>query len=290
MRRIWILVALLMVALSARAAEHAFLGVVPDKGVDVAGSAEQGLRLSEVVAKGPAAKAGLKAGDVLLTFNGKVIEDGDDLSFFLKKARPGDKVALEWLRNGARQKGMAVLTPRDKPDVSVKILGKEFGNALDDGAFLGVGSLAINRELLVHFGVQAGHGILIDQVIKASPAAKAGIKVGDVLVNLDGHSVDSPGRLRSLMNTFKGGDKVRLEVVRNRQVLKVDVVLVGRDQSLLEPMDDERESMVDLGLPSLAAIPGLTLDSLRLPVLAVVESTLGTLNRIIALPVFILEN
>jgi S1-C subfamily serine protease len=290
MNRMWIFVALLLVALSAQAAEHAFLGVVPDKSVDVAGSADQGLRLSEVVAKGPAAKAGLKAGDVLISFNGKVIEDGDDLSFFLKKARPGDKVALEWMRNGARQKGLAVLSPRDKPDVSVKILGKEFGNTLDDGAFLGVGSLAINSDLLVHFGVKAGHGILIDQVIKGSPAAKAGIKVGDVLVNLDGRGVDSPGRLRSLMSSFKGGDNVRLEVVRNRQLLNVEVVLANRDQSMLEPLEQDAFAPLEGSLPPLLALPQVAMDALLQPVTIMVDASLGTLTRLVRLPAFILEN
>jgi len=290
MKRSWFVIALLVVTLVSRAAEHAFLGVVPDKSVDVAGAGDKGLRISEVVAKGPAAKAGLKSGDVLISFNGKALEDGDDLSFFLKKARPGDKVNLEWMRNGTRQKGVAVLSPRDKPDVSVKVLGKEFGTSLDDSAFLGVGSLAINSDLLSHFGVQGGHGILIDQVIKNSPAAKAGLKVGDVLVNLDGHSVDSPGRLRSLMRSYKPGAKVRLEVVRNRQMLKVDLVFASRDQGRLEEDEVPSGAPLQALLPQLPQADGAVTLHLRTPLGVAVDSTLKVLARLVRLPKDILEN
>lgn len=290
MKRHWILIALFVVTLVSRAAEHAFLGVVPDKSVEVAGTSFKGLRISEVVAKGPAAKAGLKSGDVLLTFNGKTLEDGDDLSFFLKKARAGDRVSLEWMRSGARQKGVAVLAPRDKPDVSVKVLGKEFGRSADDAAFLGVGSLAINSELLRHFGVEGGHGILIDQVIKASPAARAGVKVGDVLVNLDGRSVDSPGRLRSLMSSYKAGARVRVELVRNRQLMKVDITLSNRDQSSLEL--DENQELWDQEalvpeLPELSNLPRAVQLNLDRP-LAALGSALKQLMQ--GLPIFNLEN
>ena len=273
-------------------AQTAFLGIIPEKPVEVQAQGFQGtgLMLKQVVAKTPAAEGGLKAGDVLILFDGKPVEDGDDLTFFLRQSTPGDRVNLEWVRGGERRKGVVKLGSRDEPDVKVKVLGKEIATInLDDSAFLGIGSLSINDNLLKHFAVKEGHGILIDAVVKGSPAERAGVRVGDVLVELDGHAVESPGRLRRLLEDLKPGDKVRLRLVRDRQSLVVDVVLADRDRAEMD---------LDLQVPGLPELPELPHWpeapelgwSGRVPGQAALVATVELVKKLAARPLFLREN
>lgn len=287
-----ILVILSLLAGPVAFAQTAFLGIIPEKPVEVhaQGFQGKGLMLKQVVAKTPAAEAGLKAGDVLIHFDGKPVEDGDDLTFFLRQSTPGDRVDLEWVRGGERRKGVVKLGSRDEPDLKVKVMGKEIASlTLDDSAFLGIGSLSINDNLLKHYGVKEGHGILIDAVVKGSPAERAGVRVGDVLVEIDGHAVESPGRLRRLLEDHKPGDKVRLRLVRDRQGLMVDVVLADRDRAELD---------LELPLPELPDLPELPplpdipeLDGMgRIPGQAALTATMDLIKKLAARPRILREN
>ena len=294
MKRISLLLAVCLLILTARAADYAFLGVVPEKAVKVkvSGYSGIGLQLKQVVAKGPAAEAGLRAGDILITFNGKPIEDGDDLTFFLRKAHSGEKATLEWVRNAERQKGVVRLGSRNQPDISVKVLGVDIGSSLKNTAFLGIGTLAVNDNLLQHFGVKDGHGILIDAIVKGSPAEKAGLRVGDVLVDLDGRAVDSPGRLRRLMEECRPGSKARLRLVRDRQILNVDIVFADRDSSELdEPGDDMPQIPEYPGMPFLPGLPQVQeLNGMgNFPGRAAIDSTLNLIKRLVGTPLAMLE-
>jgi S1-C subfamily serine protease len=293
MKRLAFLLVVLISAIVAQAADHAFLGVVPDKSIEVnvQGYSGAGLLLKQVVAKGPASLAGLRGGDILTHFNGKPLEDSDDLSFFLRKAKPGDKVSLDWVRDNARMKGTAKLGARDVPETSGKSSAQDMARSLTSTAFLGIGSLAINQNLLAYFGVKEGHGILIDAIVKGSPAEKAGLKVGDVLVDMDGHAVDSPGRLRRLMETYRPGAKARLTLVRSRQPVTVDIVFSNRDSSCLDQLD--LPGLPDVpGMPEMPRLPELPdLEGLgNYPGRAAVDSTLDLLRRFIGPPLALLEN
>ncbi|MDP2361918.1 MAG: PDZ domain-containing protein [bacterium] len=291
MKHLTFLLVVVLLSCTSRAAEHAFLGIVPEKSVPVnaQGFSGAGLLIKQVVAKGPAAEVGIKGGDILTHFNGKPIEDGDDLSFFLRRSKPGDKVSLDWIRGDSRQKGDVRLGARDEPELRAKAVA-QLGKAMGNTAYLGIGSLSINNNLLTYFGVKENHGILIDAVVKGSPADKAGLKVGDVLVSLDGRAVDSPGRLRRLLQDYRPGAKARLELVRNRQVLQVDLVIGSREQSSLDPLESPRLPKLR-GMPEMPDWPELpSVDVLGdLPGRVAVDSTLNLLRRLIGPPLALLE-
>jgi PDZ domain-containing secreted protein len=83
-------------------------------------------------------------------------------------------------------------------------------------AWLGVGMLNISPELSEHFGATKEAGVLVESVADGSPAEKAGVKVGDVIVTLDGKDVNSSGDVRAALRGKKEGDAVRIEVQRGR--------------------------------------------------------------------------
>ncbi len=83
-------------------------------------------------------------------------------------------------------------------------------------AYLGVSLVDLTDELREHLGAPKDTGILVSSVEDASPAGKAGIRVGDIIVGVDGKDVESSGDLRRGLREKKDGDTVRVEVMRGR--------------------------------------------------------------------------
>src|SRR5262245_44158857 len=80
---------------------------------------------------------------------------------------------------------------------------------------LGVSVLQISGELRTHFGAPGDRGVLVDAVRPDSPAAKAGVQVGDVITELDTTQVGSASDLLSSLSTRKKGDSVAIAAIRN---------------------------------------------------------------------------
>jgi membrane-associated protease RseP (regulator of RpoE activity) len=83
-------------------------------------------------------------------------------------------------------------------------------------AYLGVSLVDLTGELREHFGAPKDTGLLVSSVEDGSPAEKAGIRVGDIIVSIDGKDVESAGELRRGLREKKDGDTVRVEVLRGR--------------------------------------------------------------------------
>jgi membrane-associated protease RseP (regulator of RpoE activity) len=82
--------------------------------------------------------------------------------------------------------------------------------------YLGVILNDITPELREHYGAPKGAGILVGSVEQGSPAEKAGVRVGDLVLAVDGTEVSSSAQLRRALTGKKEGDSVRIEVLRNR--------------------------------------------------------------------------
>lgn len=100
--------------------------------------------------------------------------------------------------------------------------------------FLGVDLLELTPELRRHFNAGEDAGVLVAHVESDSPAANAGLEVGDVLVSIDGKPVQSSWSLRELIAPKKADDKVSLEVVRDGARRTLQATLVEREGRLLE--------------------------------------------------------
>ncbi|HEY7574935.1 MAG TPA: PDZ domain-containing protein [Thermoanaerobaculia bacterium] len=96
------------------------------------------------------------------------------------------------------------------------------------GGFLGVQLIGITPELREHYGVARDTGILVGGVEADSPAAKAGIQVGDVLTSVDGSAINSTRDLSRAIRRKKAGDSVQLDLTRNRAKKQVTATLAER--------------------------------------------------------------
>lgn len=102
--------------------------------------------------------------------------------------------------------------------------------------YLGVRLLEITPELRAHFGAPKDAGVLVAGVDKDSPAAKAGIQVGDIITRADGERIESGSDLTRAVRRRKAGEALKLEVSRDRAA-----------KSLTAKIEERRSAEFDMG-------------------------------------------
>ncbi|WP_457350524.1 Do family serine endopeptidase [Roseateles sp. P5_D6] len=196
--------------------EHARLGVtLQDLSAPLASSfglgAPDGALVSSVQPESAAAKAGLKAGDVITAIDGEPVRVAGDVSSRVGLARPGDKLKLELWRDKSRVSETVSLGRADKDT--------QEANATPQGGSLGLALRPLERQELRGSGLD--HGLLIEGV--TGPAQLAGVQPGDVLLALNGKPVQSVEQVR---DALKGKPaSVALLVARDGQQIFVPVRL-----------------------------------------------------------------
>jgi serine protease Do len=147
-----------------------------------------GALVATVVPNSAAAKAGLKAGDVITKINGEPIEESGQLSARVGMSKPGDKVSLEIWRDKQYQTVTATLgTSSDKEDVA------QAGEA-SDGPKLGLSLRPLNRQ---ERGEVGASGLVVED--SGGAAAKAGVEPGDVLLALNGKPVSTLDDVKAVL-------------------------------------------------------------------------------------------
>jgi len=101
---------------------------------------------------------------------------------------------------------------------------------------IGVSTMELSKQLADYFGIANGHGVLVTSVSDDGPAAKSGVKAGDVITAVDGEAVDSPGDIARLINRKKDGD-VTLTVIRNKSQQTIRVT--PRQGSITRTINDQ---------------------------------------------------
>lgn len=96
-------------------------------------------------------------------------------------------------------------------------------------AWLGVTLIDLTPELREHYGAPKDAGVLVSSVAPDSPAAKAGVRVGDIVLSIDGNPTKGSRDIRRPLREKKGGDSVRLELLRGRARQTVVAGVVERE-------------------------------------------------------------
>ncbi len=218
--------------------KKAWLGIyMQDVGDDVAEALglkiEEGVLINKVIEKSPADKAGLRDGDVIVRVEEIVIADSDDLSREIKEHKPGDKIEVVIWRDGEKQTYNVELGESERKkdyEFSLKaprpeklffnFEGKPYG-------YLGVGLQSLGDQLAEYFQVE--DGALVSEVIEESPAEKAGLKAGDVIVAVNGTEIDDASDVTEVIRDHKKGDKIEIEVVRDGNKMNLMAELDERE-------------------------------------------------------------
>jgi len=97
--------------------------------------------------------------------------------------------------------------------------------------YLGVELIEMTPDLRAHYGAPRDAGVLVGSVEADSPAAKAGIEVGDIITRSDGEQVESVSELTRMVRAKKAGDSVKIEVSRNRATKTLTATVAERSSS-----------------------------------------------------------
>lgn len=179
-----------------------------------------GVLVSEVLADTPAAKAGLRSGDILTRLDGRPLADNRSLLNAVGAKRPGDEVELEYLRDGRLAQARVTLARRPADAAAAR-----GGLTEQVPAPLGLTVDPLTPELAQELGLTSTRGLLITEVAPGSPAARAGLRPEDVLLEVDRQPVGSLLELREALRA--GDDSALLKIGRSGRISYV--VIEQRD-------------------------------------------------------------
>lgn len=127
----------------------------------------------------------------------------------------------------------AAVAQTPAPEAPRKMIWPE--SILGPRVYLGVSILNLTPELRAHFGAPKDAGVMISEVRPESPAARAGIQVGDVVIRIGGDRIERFRDVTRVVGDHKKGDKVDVELFRDHATRKLSVTLDEREgEALLE--------------------------------------------------------
>ncbi len=175
-----------------------------------------GALVSDVDSEGPAAKAGLKSGDVITKLDGRDIDRSSDLPSRVAALKPGATAHVEVWRGGKPQ-DIAVSLGELKDATTV---AKASTSA--EGGRLGVAVRPLRPDEAKQLGnVASNSGVVVEQATGA--AADAGIQPGDVILTFNGQPVQSADQLKGLIAKSGGNAALLVQRGRNRIFVPVDL-------------------------------------------------------------------
>lgn len=266
-------------------------------------SSPRGVGITQVIQGSPAEKAGLKKDDVILRLDGENITSVRKLNRLVSEIAPDQSVRVTVSRGGSEQELTATIGKRNNSSTVQGLLRGEprvwkwegnpkdfkfdspmlerFGFDFDkDGDLtfilgnsrrIGVSTMELNKQLADYFGIAGGKGVLVTSVTEDSPAAKAGVKAGDVITAIDGEAVDSPGDIARAINRKKEGD-VTLTVIRNKsqQTFRVTPAEGGFSGAAGRPQVGRRIVIPRIQIPTIPDID-IEMPRIRVPVMPAID-------------------
>ena len=244
---------------------RAFLGVGVgplSAGAQERTGVEAGAMVVQVMPDSPAAFAGLQVGDVVTAVGDEKINSGADLVETVRRLSAGDRVRIEYYREGARRQADVRLAEHPEPVRGEPPARRGPPAERPSGpggagphAFLGILAVPLSDDMREIAGTDKG--VLIDSLTDSSPAAKAGLLPGDVVTRIDGQPVTTLAELVERLRTRKPGDEIEVTYYRmgKRQETRVTLgeapareyspheggPLLGLPEGLLEELPRLRE-------------------------------------------------
>jgi serine protease Do len=207
-----------------------------------AAAKSSGVEIEEVTPDSPAAKAGLKSGDIVTDFDGERVRSARQFTRLVQETPEGRSVELAVMRNGQKQTLKATPEAREfswSMNIDGDRIAREAVRGMREGlrrfddefpevrvmprGRLGVSVEELSTQLAEYFGAKDG-GALVSSVTADSPAAKAGIKAGDVITTVNGNRVrDAADVSRELLDAKS--DAVTIGLLRDKKATTVTATI-----------------------------------------------------------------
>jgi Do/DeqQ family serine protease len=174
-----------------------------------------GVLIAEVYPGGPADRAGLRSGDVVLAIDGREVSDPEALKFRIATRKLGETATLDVLRRGQRVALRVMLA--EAPEVPPRDVTLLSGNQPLAGATVANLSPAFAEELGIN---TLETGVIVTEIAPGSPAARLRIRPGDIVVKVNNRDV---GTVRELQGLLRGTNQWSLVLKRGGQLLSFSV-------------------------------------------------------------------
>jgi len=178
---------------------------------------EKGALVADVSPDGPADKAGLKRGDVIVEFNGTTIEEMPDLPKTVASYAPGTKTKMKVIRGG-KEKTLKIKLG-ELPDEVAQSSRRTPGKAVEQN--LGLVVQEITPRVKKRFGVEHSMGVIITDVQSGSIAAVAGLRPGDVILEINKDRIANLDNYRNTMDSTESGQNVLFLIQRGTSTIYV---------------------------------------------------------------------
>jgi serine protease Do len=175
---------------------------------------KKGALVSDVFKGGPAEEAGVQRGDIILEFNGKEIKDFGDLSRTVASTPVGSNVSIKVFRNGKILSLQATIAEMEEPKEVAKAPGRKS---------LGITVQNITPEIARSLGLELGSGVVITGVEPGSPAAKAGIRSGDVIQEINREPIKDADEFNRAIESAKDQENTLFLIRRGESNLFIVV-------------------------------------------------------------------
>jgi serine protease Do len=167
----------------------------------------EGALVTEVVSNSPAAKAGIKSGDVIVAVNGQKIKDSNDLQMAIMYRKPGERVTLTVVRDKKTINVEVVLEERPAESaVAPSPQGvSKFGLTVQD----------VTAELKDRYGLTQVTGVVVVNVEPGSRAYWGGVQVGDLIIEVNRQPISSTADWNRIVSQLSEDEEVLLTVIRS---------------------------------------------------------------------------
>ncbi len=239
-----------------RRAPRAWLGVFLSDSDD-----EEGVVITGVHDGSPADEAGLEDGDRITEIEGQRVETLGDLRRAMRNLESGDSVQIKVDRKGKDKTVTAKLgEPPDRlmhrellrwaPEPGEELLPRHFMGRHFSKNYLGVRIQPMTEDLRAYFKAPKHLGLLVSKVENDTPAAKAGLRAGDVVINVDGKDVSDRGDIHEALDDHEAGDRVPIKIIRDGSERTLEVEIAERPTpkarrgALALPADEDSKGRV----------------------------------------------
>ncbi len=176
---------------------------------------EKGALVADVTAGGPAEEAGIKRGDVIVSFDGEEIKEMHDLPYIVASTPVGEKVTVEIIRKG-KKKSLQVKTGELKEEDESPVVSEASPN-------LGLMVKEVTPELARNFGLSETSGLVVVQVESNSPAGEAGMRPGDIILEVDQVSMKDLAQFNRKIEKYEAGDTILFLLNRSGTTLYLTI-------------------------------------------------------------------
>jgi serine protease Do len=200
------------------------VGIVPaDNLADLGLKERRGAQVSSVEAGGPAAKAGMLPGDVILDFNGQPVKSRDDLVRIVMGTKPGTTVPVKIMRD-KQEKTLNITV--EELDLEAESSGRRGGESApqDSGAGFGMSLEDLTPAMARRLGAPSGtQGAIVSDLDAGGAAMRAGLTPGDIILQVNRTPVASAEDARRILSKVPSGGRAYFLVWRRGQEVFLSV-------------------------------------------------------------------